>query len=81
MITELKDHMTLLYSRVLSLVENLFVKKNAIQDLLSSLSAVISTTECTEFLTSHVIDNPAYIYKFQLKTTMDLWRVAFPSAT
>ena len=50
------------------MVENLF-KKNPLQDLLSSLNAVISTNEGTEFITGHVIYNPAYTYKFQLKTT------------
>ena len=43
--------------------------KNPLQDLLSSLNAVISTNECTEFRPGHVIYNPAYTYKFQLKTT------------
>ena len=32
-------------AKVLSLVENLFVKKNPLQDLLSSLNALISTNE------------------------------------
>ena len=54
---------------MLSLVENLFLKKNPLQDLLSSLNAVISTNESTRFITGHVIYNPAYTYKFQLKTT------------
>ena len=58
-------------NRVLSLVENLF-KKNPLQDLLSSLNAVISTNESTEYITGHVIYNPAYTYKFQLKTTQKL---------
>ena len=49
-------------------MENLFWK-NPLQDLLSSLNAVISTNESTEFITGHVIYNPAYTYKFQLKTT------------
>ena len=53
---------------MLSLVGNLF-KKNILQDLLGSLNAVISTNESTEFITGHVIYNPAYTYKFQLKTT------------
>ena len=53
-------------NRVLSLVENLFKKKIL---SLSSLNAVISTNESTRILTSHVIYNPAYPYKFQLKTT------------
>ena len=51
------------------MVENLFLKNNPLQDLLSSLSALISTNESTRTLTSHVIYNPAYTYKFQLKTT------------
>ena len=56
----------------LSLVEILFVKKNPLQDLLSSLNAVISTNGSSEFITGHVIYNPAYTYKFQLKTTFDI---------
>ena len=51
------------------MVENLN-EKNPLQDLLSSLNATISTNESTEFITGHVIYNPAYTYKFQLKTTM-----------
>ena len=39
--------------------------------MLSSLNAVISTNESTQFITVHVIYNPAYTYKFQLKTTKD----------
>ena len=49
------------------MVENLFVKKNSLQDILSSLNAVISNNESTEFITGHVIYNPAYTYKLQLK--------------
>ena len=49
-------------------MENLF-KKNPLKDLLSSLNAVISTNESTGFITGHVIYNPAYSYKFQLKIT------------
>ena len=45
------------------MVENLFFQKDPLQDLLSSLNAVISTNESTQ------ICNPAYTYKFQLKTT------------
>ena len=60
---------------MLSLVENLFLQKYPLQDFLSSLNAVISTNESTEFVTGHVIYNPAYTYKFQLKTTLNtaLW--------
>ena len=39
-------------------VENLFLKKNPLQDYLSSLNAVISTNKSTEFITVHVIYNP-----------------------
>ena len=52
-------------------MEILFVKKNPLQDLLSSLNAVISTNESTRFITDHVIYNLAYTYKFQLKTTIE----------
>ena len=52
-----------------SLVDNLFLQKNPLQDVLSSLNAVISINESTEFITGHVIYNPAYTYNFQLKTT------------
>ena len=48
------------------------LKKNALQDLLSSLNAVISTNERIEFITGHVIFNKAYNEILQLKTTMDL---------
>ena len=52
-------------------MENLF-QKNPLHDLLSTLNAVISTNESTQIITGHVIYNPAYTYKFQLKTTQDL---------
>ena len=45
-------------------------KTNPSQDFLSSLNAVISTNESTEFITGHVIFNLAY--KFQLKITPEL---------
>ena len=57
-------------------MENLF-KKNPLQDLFSSLNAVISTNESTQIITGHVIYNPAYTYKFQLKTTIELQKVDF----
>ena len=41
--------------------------------MLSSLNAVISTDESTQIITSHMIYNPAYNYKLQLKTTHDFW--------
>ena len=50
----------LLKIRVLSLVENLFVKENPLQDLLSSVNAVISTNKRIEFITGHMTYNPAY---------------------
>ena len=53
---------------VLSL--NSFFLKNPLQDFHSSLNAVISTNESTEFMILHVIYNQAYTYKFQLKTTI-----------
>ena len=69
-------------------MENLF-KKNPLQDLLSSLNAAISTNESTRIITGHVIYNPAYTYKFQLKTThvfdrsklksfLELWKNIVP---
>ena len=45
-------------------------KKNPLQDFLSSLNVVITINESSEFITGHVIYNQAYIYKFQLKTTI-----------
>ena len=42
-----------------ALVENL-LKKNPLQDLLSSLNAVISTNESTGFITGHMVYNLAY---------------------
>ena len=41
----------------LKLLENLFLQKNPLQDFLSSLNAIISTNESTEFITGHVIYN------------------------
>ena len=55
---------------MLPLVENLF--NNPLQDFLSSLNAVISANESTEFIKGHVIYNQAYTSKFQLKTTFEL---------
>ena len=42
---------------------------NVLHDLLSSLNAVISTNESTQFITGHVTYKLAYTYKFRLKTT------------
>ena len=55
---------------MLLLLEKLFLEKNPLQDLLSSLNAVISTNESARIITGHVIYNLAYTYKFQLKTTL-----------
>ena len=41
--------------------------------MLSSLNAVIATNEGTWIIKGHVIYNLAYNYKFQLKTTLDLY--------
>ena len=60
---------------MLSYVEKLFFQKNSSKDLLSSLNAVISTNESTRFI--YVIYNPAYTYKFQLKTTLEFWDESF----
>ena len=54
-ITELKSQIpNLLKIQGLSLVEILFVKENPLQDLLSSLNAVISTNERHWIITGHV---------------------------
>ena len=50
----------LLKMQVLSLVENLFLQKNPLQDLLFSVNAVISTNERTEFITDHMTYKLAY---------------------
>ena len=54
---------------MLSLVENLFVKKHPLQDLLSSLNFVISTNERNGILTDHVIFKLLYNEIYQMKTT------------
>ena len=54
---------------MLSLVENLFAKKNPLQDLLSSLNSVISTNERNGILTDHVIFKLRYNEIYQMKTT------------
>ena len=51
-----------------TLIGGNFILKNPLQDLLSSLNAVISTNESTR--SGHVIYNPTYTYKFQLKTIL-----------
>ena len=48
--------------------------KNPLQDLLSSVNAVISTNERIEFITGHITYNPAYTWILQTTTTfMILW--------
>ena len=37
------------------------------------MNIVISTNEGTQIITGHVTYNPAYTYKFQLKTTNISW--------
>ena len=41
-------------------MENLFFQKNPLQDLLSSLNAVISTNESIQFTPGHMVYNLAY---------------------
>ena len=53
-----------------ALIGGKFKKRNPLQDFLSSVNAIISANESTEFIKGHVIYNPAYTYKFQLKTTI-----------
>ena len=43
-----------------ALVVGKFILKNPLQDLLSSVNAVISTNERIEFITDHMTYNPAY---------------------
>ena len=45
-------------------------KKDPFQDLLSSLIAVISTIESTQFITGHTVYNLAYTYILQTTTTI-----------
>ena len=52
-------------------MEILFVKKNPLQDLLSSMNAVISTIERAWILTGHVTFKLCYDQILQMKTTMD----------
>ena len=47
-------------------------KKYPLQDLLSNLNAVISANESTEFITGHVIYNPAYTSEYLVSTTLNL---------
>ena len=51
-------------------MEILFVKKNPLQDLLSSLNAVTSTNERHGIITDHVTFKLRYVKIYQLKMTM-----------
>ena len=51
-------------------MENLFLKENPLQGLLSSLNFIISTNERNLILTGHVIFKLRYDKIYQLKTTM-----------
>ena len=41
-------------------MENLFFQKKSLEYLLSSLNAVVSTNESTQFVTGHMVYNLAY---------------------
>ena len=69
-ISRVINHMTC-YKFECSHWSKIYLKKNPLQDFLSSLKAAILTNESTEFISGHVIYNPAYTDKFQLKTTKD----------
>ena len=56
---------------MLSLVENLFVKKNPLQDLLSSLNPVISINERSWILTDHVTFKLPYNQIYQMKNPIN----------
>ena len=70
-ISRVINHMTCYKFECSHWWKNLYFQKNPLQDLLSSLNAVISTNENTRIITDQVIYNPAYTYKIQLKTTLD----------
>ena len=50
-------------------MENLFIKKTPLQDLLSILNSLISTNERNGVLTDHVIVKLCYNEIYQMKTT------------
>ena len=52
-------------------MENLFVKKSPLQDLYSSMNAVISTNERAWILTGHVTFKLCYNQIYQMKTTLN----------
>ena len=53
-----------------ALIGGKYIKKNPLEDLLSSVNAVISTNEKIEFITDHMTYNPAYTWILQTTTTM-----------
>jgi hypothetical protein len=67
-ISQVMNHVTC-YNFECSHWWKIYLTKNPLQDLLSSLNAVISTNESIEFITGLVIFNRAYNEIFQLKTT------------
>ena len=54
-------------------MENLSLQKNPLHDLLSSLNAVISTNESTQFITGHMVYSLAYIQILLTTTTKILF--------
>ena len=63
---------------MLSLLKNLFAKKNPLKDLLSVLNFVISTNERNEMLTDHVIFKLRYNDIYLMKTTfMNVFSILF----
>ena len=67
-ISRVINHMTYYNSSALNWWK-IYLKKNPLQDLLSSLNAVISTNESIEFITGHMVYNLAYTYILQMTTT------------
>ena len=53
-------------------MENLIVKKNPLQDVLSRLIAVILTNERNQILIGHVTFKLTYNQVYQMKTSHDL---------
>mgnify|MGYP006888702939 FL=1 len=62
-------------------MENLFVKTNPLQDLVSIMNAVISTNERAWSLTGHVTFKLPYNQIYQMKTTESWYYQLFPGAT
>ena len=51
-------------------MENLFFQKDPLQDLLSSLNALMSTNESNQFITGHMVYNLVYTEILQTTTTL-----------